>query len=90
MSTLLPTFSNIAGFWALLGVPVILSIHFLQQRSRTEIVSTLFLLETLAPESRGGRVWSRLRSSRSLLLQLLAVLLAAWVLAGPRWLRGVG
>ena len=88
MSSLLPTFANPAGFWALLGVPVILAIHFLQQRSRMAVISTLFLLETLAPESRGGRTWSRLRASRVLLLQLLAVLLATWVLTGPRWLRG--
>ncbi|MFA6287923.1 MAG: BatA domain-containing protein [Opitutaceae bacterium] len=88
MSSFLPTFANAAGFWALLGVPAVLAIHFLQQRSRTAVISTLFLLETLAPESRGGRTWSRLRASRVLLLQLLAVLLATWVLTGPRWLRG--
>lgn len=84
---MLPEFANLAGFWALLGVPAILAIHFLQQRRRRLTVSTLFLIEPLAPESRGGRTWDRLRSSRSLWLQLLAVVLAAWVLVEPRWVR---
>ncbi|OAM88182.1 BatA domain-containing protein [Termitidicoccus mucosus] len=87
MSPLLPTFSNLAGLWALLGVPAVLAVHFLQQRSRRVVTSTLFLLDALAPESKGGRRWERLRASRALWLQLLAVVLAAWVLAGPRWLR---
>ncbi|HYC71795.1 MAG TPA: BatA domain-containing protein [Opitutaceae bacterium] len=84
---MLPEFANPAGLWALLGVPAVLAIHFLQQRSRTAVVSTLFLIEHLAPESRGGRTWERLRSSRPLWLQLLAVALAAWVLGEPRWVR---
>lgn len=84
---MLPLFANPAGWWALAGVPVVLAIHFLQQRRRTLLVSTYFLLEPLAPESRGGRTWDRLRGSRQLWLQLLAVVLAAWVLAEPRWLR---
>ncbi|MDR2675563.1 MAG: BatA and WFA domain-containing protein [Opitutaceae bacterium] len=84
---MLPVFSNPAGFWVLLGVPAVLAVHFLQQRSRRVVTSTLFLLDALAPESRGGRRWERLRGSRALWLQLLAVALAAWVLAGPRWLR---
>lgn len=84
---MLPEFANLAGLWALLGVPAVLAIHFLQQRSRTAVVSTLFLIQHLAPESRGGRSWERLRSSRALWLQLLAVLLAAWVLGEPRWVR---
>ncbi len=85
---MLPLFANPAGLWALLGVPVVLAIHFLQQRSRQLVTSTWFLLEPLAPESRGGRTWEKLRSSRQLWLQLLAVILAAWVLSEPRWVRG--
>lgn len=84
----MPVFSNPAGFWALLGVPALIVIHCLQQRSRTEVVSTLFLLEKLAPESRGGRSWERWRTSRAFWLQVAAVLLATWVLAQPRWVRG--
>lgn len=84
---MLPLLANPLGLWALLGVPVVLAIHFFQQNRRQAVVSTLFLLEPLAPESRRGRVWDRLRSSRPLWLQLLAVLLAVWLLIEPRWVR---
>lgn len=80
-------FSNPAGFWALLGIPAVLLIHFLQRESRRVRASTLFLLEQLAPESAQGRRFERLRNSATLWLQLLAVALFAWLLAGPRWLR---
>jgi hypothetical protein len=84
---MLPIFANPAGLWVLLGVPAILAIHFLQQRAKVARTSTWFLIEKLAPDSARGRTWDRLRSSRQLWLQLLAVLLAAWVLAEPRWVR---
>lgn len=82
-----PIFANPAGFWALLGVPAILAIHFLQQRARVARTSTWFLIEKLTPDSARGRTWDRLRSSRTLWLQLAAVLVAAWLLAAPRWVR---
>lgn len=75
------------GWLALLGIPAILAIHFLQRRTRVVEVSTLFLLERIRPESRTGRHLDWLRSSLSLWLQLLAVLLIAWLLAGPQFLR---
>lgn len=84
----MPVFSNPLGFWALLGVPALVAVHCLQQRSRSEVVSTLFLLEALAPESRGGRSWDWWRTSRVFWLQVLAVLLATWVMTAPRWVRG--
>ena len=84
---MMPIFGNVAGLWALLGVPAILAIHFLQQRARVARTSTWFLIEKLAPDSARGRTWDRLRSSRTLWFQLLAVLVAAWVLAEPRWVR---
>jgi hypothetical protein len=80
-------FDNPAGLWALLGIPVLLAIHTLQARARRTPSSTLFLLDRLAPESRGGWQWERLRNSFPLWLQLLAVLVLAWVLAAPRWIR---
>lgn len=82
-----PSFANPLAFWALLGVPVVVAIHFLQHKAREVRTSTLFLIESLAPESRTGRSWERLRVSRAFWLQILAVLLATWVLAGPRWVR---
>lgn len=83
----MPIFANPWGLLALMGVPVILAIHFLQQRARVARTSTWFLIEKLSPDSARGRTWDRLRSSRQLWLQLLAVLLASWVLAEPRWVR---
>ncbi len=79
--------TNLAGLWALLGIPVILAIHFIQQKHRREEISTLFLL-ALSPEpaiSRKRLNW--LRSSWQLLAQLLAVLLLAFILSGPEILH---
>lgn len=81
------TFANPLGFWALLGIPAILLIHFLQTKSRQIRVSTLFLLDPLMKESVGGRRVERIRNSVPLWLQLLAVVLLAWLLSGPRWIR---
>lgn len=78
-------FANPAGFWALLGIPAILLLHFLQRESRRHSVSTLFLLDHLERESSQGRRFDRLRNSVPLWLQLLSVLLLAWLLAEPRW-----
>ncbi|MEO6567438.1 MAG: VWA domain-containing protein, partial [Opitutaceae bacterium] len=84
---MLPTFANPLGFLALLAVPAILAIHFLQQRSRRAVISTWFLVEPVTPRSVGGRTWEKLRSSRALWLQLLAALVITWLLTEPRWAR---
>lgn len=81
------TLGNPWGLLALLGIPAVLAIHLLQRRARIIPVSTLFLLEQLQRESQGGRRIEKLRASVPLWLQLLAVLVLAWVLAGPRWLE---
>ena len=80
-------FSNPSALYALLALPVILLIHFLQERSRRVRVSTLFLLEHAAPISVGGARIERLRNSLPLWLQLLAALIVTWLLAEPRWTR---
>ncbi len=80
-------FSNPAALYALLALPVILLIHFLQERSRRVTVSTLFLLEHAAPVSARGARIERLRNSLPLWLQLLAALIVTWLLAEPRWTR---
>ncbi|MEX2607777.1 MAG: BatA domain-containing protein [Kiritimatiellia bacterium] len=77
------SFAHPLALWGLLGLPVILAIHFLQSRNRREEVSTLFLLEMLAEETRRGAVFSYLRNGLQLWLQLLAVLLFTLLLAGP-------
>ncbi|MCX6951396.1 MAG: BatA domain-containing protein, partial [Verrucomicrobia bacterium] len=84
---MMPIFANPAGWWALLGGPAILAIQFLQQRARVARTSPWFLIEKLAPDSARGRMWDRLRTSRTLWLQLAAVIVAAWVLSAPRWVR---
>ncbi len=78
---------NPAGLYALLGIPVVVGIHFLQRRARMVTVSTLFLLEKLQRESAGGNRFERLRSSIPLWLQLAVVLVVTWLLIEPRWQR---
>lgn len=81
------SFGNPLGWLALLGIPVVLALHFLQRKVRRERVATLFLLPPRDRRSERGRRWDRLRGSWPLWLQLLAVVLLAVVLAGPRWRR---
>lgn len=81
------SFGNPLGFLALLGIPAVVLIHLLQVRSRRVRVSTLFLLEPGSFERRAGRKLDRLRTSRLLWLQLIAVVAATWLLIEPRWLR---
>jgi len=80
-------FANPPGFWALLGIPVLLLIHFLQRETRREPCTTLFLLDALSRESASGHRIERLRQSIPLWLQLAAVLLLTWLLVEPRRLR---
>jgi hypothetical protein len=81
----MPVFANPAGLFALLGIPAVLAIHFLQRKARELPVSTLFLLEHTRREAAGGRRIERLIPSVPLWMQLLAVLLLAWFLAEPRY-----
>ncbi len=83
----MPTsFANPAGFWVLLGVPVILLWHFLQRRRAPWPISTLFLVPVVAAESIRGSWWQRLRQTPLLWAQILVVLLLAWLVSEPRWL----
>lgn len=77
------SFAQPLALWGLLGLPLIVAIHFLQSRNRREEVSTLFLLEMLAEETRRGAVFRYLRNGLQLWLQLLAVLLFTLLLARP-------
>jgi Aerotolerance regulator N-terminal len=83
----MPWFSNPLGLLALLGIPAVLAIHFLQRKAREFPCSTLFLLETVRREAAGGRRIERLLPSVPLWMQLLMVLLLAWLLAEPRFTR---
>lgn len=75
--------TNPWGLLALLGVPVVLCIHFLQRRARIVPCSTLFLLHQTQRESLGGRKVERIVNSISLWLQLLMVVLLTVVLLRP-------
>jgi hypothetical protein len=78
-------FANPLGLLTLLAIPAILAIHFLQRKSITLPVSTLFLLERTQREATSGRRFERIIPSVPLWMQLLAVLLLTWFLAEPRF-----
>ena len=80
-------FANPAGFFALLAIPAILVIHMLREKSRRIPVSTLFLLERLAPRTPSGRTLHVLQNTLPMWLQILAALLITWLLVDPRWIR---
>ena len=81
------SFAYPLALWGLIGLPLIVAIHFLQSRNRHEEVSSLFLLELLPEETRSGAVFSYLRNGVQLWMQLLAVLLFTLILARPMWLH---
>lgn len=79
------TLANPLGLLALLGIPAVLAIHFLQRKAIELPVSTLFLLERTQRDAASGRRLERIIPSIPLWMQLLAVLLLAWFLAEPRF-----
>jgi hypothetical protein len=81
----MPSFANPAGLWALIGIPAILLIHFLQRKAQSFPVSTLFLLEKTHREANTGRNFDRLSNSIPLWMQLLAVLLITWLMTEPQF-----
>lgn len=83
----MPVFGNPLGLLALLGIPAVLAIHFLQRKAKEMPVSTLFLLEHTRREAAEGRRFERIVPSIPLWMQLLSVLLLAWFLAEPRYPR---
>jgi hypothetical protein len=78
------TLANPLGLLALLGIPAVLAIHFLQRKAIKLPVSTLFLLERTHRDAASGRRLERIIPSIPLWMQLLAVLLLSWFLAEPR------
>ena len=81
----MPVFGNPLGLLALLGIPAVLAIHFLQRKARELPVSTLFLLDHTQREAVSGRRFERMIPSIPLWMQLLAVILLAWFLSEPRY-----
>jgi len=83
----MPVFGNPLGLLALLGIPAVLAIHFLQRKAKELPISTLFLLEHTRREAISGRRLERLIPSIQLWMQLLAILILAWFLSEPRYQR---
>jgi hypothetical protein len=77
--------TNPLGLFALLGIPAVLALHYLQRKAVELPVSTLFLLERTQREAASGRRFDRLIPSIPLWMQLLAVLLLTWFLVEPRY-----
>ncbi len=70
---------------ALLGIPAVLLIHFLQRKAKVVEIATLFLLEQTRRESSTGRRFERLMNSVPLWMQILGILLLTWLLVEPRY-----
>ena len=78
-------FANPWGLLALVAIPAIVAIHFLQEQSHRVRASTLFLLEHARPTSEQGFRIERFHNSLPFWMQLLAASALAWLLAEPRW-----
>ncbi len=78
--------TNPLGLLALLGIPALVVIYFLQRRAKVIPASTLFLLEKTQRESSAGRRFETFTTSLPFWLQLLAILLLTWILVLPRYL----
>ena len=78
-------FANPFGLLALLAIPAVLAIHFLQRKSISLPVSTLFLLARTQREATSGRRFERLIPSVPLWMQILGILLLTWFLVEPRF-----
>lgn len=74
--------------WGALGLiagAVVVLVHLLRQRPKEVPVTTLFLLQVVAPRDQQGRRVEQISRWWLLLLRLLMVLLATWLLMQPRW-----
>lgn len=77
-------FANPLGLFGLLALPAILAIHLFHRRFPPLLVAGLHLWGAEVRVPTAGRKRERLPISRSLILELLAALLLAMVLAQPR------
>lgn len=76
-------FYNLWGLLALGGIPVILLFYFLKRKQQERIVPSLFLWKRAEAFSLAEEPWQKLKKSKLLFLQLLAVVVLAIVLANP-------
>jgi len=75
------------GLLGLLSIPLIVLLHFFQRRTRTVLVSTLFLLPQIKSETSRGRSFTFFHSSVVFWLQMLTAILLSLLLAQPRLLH---
>jgi hypothetical protein len=72
------------GLLALLAIPAIITIHLFRRRFPTRPVAGLFLWQTVRQTPEGGGKITKLPVTTSLLLECLAALALALILAGAR------
>ena len=77
------TFANPIGLWLLLGLIPVIALHLLKPRRSDTVVSSGMLWEEETVGATAARPWQKLTPTRSLLLQMLGVILAALALANP-------
>ena len=82
------SFVNPWGLLALLAVPIIIAIHLFRRRYPVRRVAGLFLWIGATRVQDAGRTRDRLAITPSLLLELLAAILLALILAQPRFSTG--
>ncbi len=77
-------FANPPGLVALLAVGAVVALHLFRRRFQPRVVSAVFLWEPKDRSSFSGRKRVPLRQSASFWLELLAALMLALAVAGPR------
>jgi hypothetical protein len=76
-------FNTLSGLYALLGIPIILLIHFLQRKTNRVITSTSFLIKRLPLEEVKGPKLSHLKPSWPLFLQIISIAIITILLLDP-------
>lgn len=76
-------FANPAGLWLLTALIGVIALHILKPRRADTVVSSELLWETETVGATAASPWQKLTPTISLLLQILAVILAALALANP-------
>lgn len=77
-------FTTPLGLWALLGVPLVLALHYFRRRFTPREVSALFLWGEVDPVAAAGRRRERLLHTPTLWCELVAALALGLALGGPR------
>ena len=77
------TLANPAGLWLLTALIPVIALHLLKPRRADTVVSSQLLWESETVGATAASPWQRLTVTLPLLLQILAVLLAALALANP-------